>query len=344
MQKPPLRLLPAAWNAVDVTDPKETAYRAAAERALQQFPVVPTALELVSVAENITFRAQSPEGQFALRLHRPHYNTLEELISERSWASALLEAGIAVQAPLQTSAGTHFCEMAIPELGETRYVGMTRWLPGTPLAEHLQAAVASQARESVFRRIGELAAQLHSQVSTWREPRGFTRPRLDLDGLLGEAPRWGRFWEHPALAAAEREQLSRARSLLQARLRDYGADPGNFGLIHADLHAGNVLVHDETLGLIDFDDAAYGWFVYDLATALVEYWDEADFPRLRAALLQGYRTHRALPARDEAMLDSFLLMRSLAIIGWLYQRPEHSAYLAEHAPRTLAACARMLDA
>ena len=69
-----------------------------------------TALELVSLART------SPSGwstardgvAYVLRLHRPWYHTLDELISERAWIRALDEAGIAVPAPLRTRDGREY--------------------------------------------------------------------------------------------------------------------------------------------------------------------------------------------------------------------------------------------
>jgi Ser/Thr protein kinase RdoA (MazF antagonist) len=328
-----------------MVDRMEAAYEDAARRALAAFPLEARALQLVSVSENITFRVSSPDGDFALRLHRPGYNTLAELESERAWAAALQDAGIGVQRALRTQRGTHFCTVGVDGEDERRQVGVTSWLAGTPLAEYLASSAGQAAREDVFRQIGRLAATLHLQSASWREPPGFTRPRLDSEGLLGEAPRWGRFWEHPALTSAERTLLRRGREQMRARLRDYGISSRNFGLIHADLHAENILVSGEAIGLIDFDDAAYGWFVYDLATALVEHWGDGDFPQLRAALLDGYRRCRDLPARDEAMLEAFVALRGMAIIGWFGQRPEHarSSYFRDNAQRVLDACSRLRE-
>ena len=57
-----------------------------AAEALEAFGVRPTRLELVSLSENVTFRVEttSPEETYALRLHRPGYNTRAELLSERT--------------------------------------------------------------------------------------------------------------------------------------------------------------------------------------------------------------------------------------------------------------------
>jgi Ser/Thr protein kinase RdoA (MazF antagonist) len=92
-------------------------------------------------------------------------------------------------------------------------------------------------------------------------------------------------------------------------------------MIHADLHPGNVLVRpDAGLSVIDFDDAAFGWYAYDLAVALSRYEGGAALDTFEAALLRGYRARRAFD--EEAQLPLFRLVRRLAVIGWLGQRPE----------------------
>jgi Ser/Thr protein kinase RdoA (MazF antagonist) len=165
---------------------------------------------------------------------------------------------------------------------------------------------------------------MHSQATSWAEPAGFTRPRLDLDGLLGESPRWGRFWEHTELPEGGEERLLEARENLRAALSAFGARPDNFSLIHADLDSDNIIYDDGELALIDFDDSAYGWHLYDIASALIEYCVDPDFETLRSAFLDGYRSHRVLAAEDIELLPAFLLVRGMAIVGWYHDRPEHA--------------------
>ena len=296
----------------------------AAREALGHFPLRVDRLEPAALSENATFRVLAAGDEFALRLHRPGYNTLAELESERCWGEALHTAGLRIQKPLRARSGEHFVAVNVRGRTQRRFAGMTRWIPGVPLSTHLDADTAGERRRGIFRRIGRLAARIHNQSASWRPPRDFCRPRLDTDGLLGEQPRWGRFWEHPALSAQERELLLQARQLCRARLAAYGSHGANFSLIHADLHPDNIIVDDDDLGLIDFDDAAFGWHGYELASALVEYWGAGDFGALRSALLAGYRELRHLPRSAEAMLPTFLLIRGMAIMGWFHQRPEHA--------------------
>lgn len=299
-------------------------YLPAARRALGEFPCVVRHIQAAAVSENVSFRVTTDEGtDFVLRLHRPGYNSLHELESERLWRDALADAGLEVQQAQAASDGRHFIPVAIAGTGEQRYASMVSWLPGRILGDDPLAGASARQRKAIFRDLGRFAARMHNQATAWQEPRGFRRPRLDSNGLLGEQPRWGRFWEHAALSRADRSLLHAARERLREVLARYGANRANFSLIHADLHPGNVLIDSQgQLRVIDFDDSAYGWHGYDLASALIEEHNAADFTDLKEALLEGYREFRTLPARDEAMLASFMLLRGLALMGWIQDRPE----------------------
>jgi Ser/Thr protein kinase RdoA (MazF antagonist) len=259
-----------------------------------------------------------------LRLHRPGYNSLEELECERAWVKALVDTGLPVPDPLVTRDGTHFVLIGIPCTNEQRYVGMTTWLKGEPLRRCPEIDSDTSTRARVFHRIGGIVAAMHNQATRWTGPPGFTRPKLDLDGLLGDNPRWGRFWEYADLPVGGRERLLAARARLRGALSDYGMTPDNFSLIHADLDPGNIIYDRGALALIDFDDSGYGWHMYDVASALIEYCSDSDFEALLAAMLDGYLEHRPLAQNDIAMLPAFLLLRGMATLGWYHDRPEHT--------------------
>ena len=298
----------------------------AATQALDAFPIDPAGVDLVAVSENVTFRVRdgAGRGDFVLRLHRPGYNSLAELESERRWTEFLADSGVAAPTGIAAGDGRRFVRVQIPGTREQRYVGITRWMHGQPLDAVLQAAPGAGGLRDAYHRIGCIAARMHTIAADWSPPAGFTRPRLDGAGLLGETPRWGRFWDYSGLTDPARRHLRALRGELAEDLEAYGCTEDNFGLIHADLHAENIIMGEERdPGVIDFDDLAWGWYVYDLATALLDHWGEADYATLRDALLRGYCAERPLAERDIAMLDRLVLLRALTLVGWYSERPEH---------------------
>lgn len=110
---------------------------------------------------------------------------------------------------------------------------------------------------------------------------------------------------------------------LADRLRAYVSalelPPDAYGLIHADLHDGNVNVGPNgELMCFDFDHCGYGWRGYDLAT-LFRGPDSSETERAQwSALLAGYETIRPLHPDERAALPVFTACRALWNIGdWL---------------------------
>ncbi len=303
------------------------AFTPAALEAVKAFPIDADLVELVSVSENATFRVtdRSDGGAYVLRLHRPGYHTLEELNSERVWTRALADAGIAVPIPVKTREGDDYTCVAVPSLGEQRQVGMTRWIEGELLSDVLEANGDVAVLEHYFEQLGAIEAAMHNQSSGWRPPPTFRRHAVDADGLMGDTPVWGPFWEHPALAAAEGRLFLETRDRIRGAMDRYGRHASNYGVIHADLHAGNLLANGDRLTVIDFDDSAFGWHLYDIAVALVHQQRSPHFDAIQRAFVRGYRARRGLDEEALSLLPMFLLVRGLAQIGWLHQRPEINA-------------------
>jgi Ser/Thr protein kinase RdoA (MazF antagonist) len=299
--------------------PEIEAYFPAARAALAAFGLAGTEPHPIGKSENVVFRAEDPQGTtWALRLHRPGYLALAELESERQLTAHLSASGLIVPTGRRTLAGDWYTEVQTPDPEGSRLAGMTLWHPGQTLADRI-GEDRGPATWPWFQRTGALLADLHNATASWAPPSGFTRHRLDAEGLVGETPFWGRFWDVPCLTADERRPLSEARDLVAARLADW-REP--LILIHADAHPANVLVSASQLGLIDFDDCAWGWPMFDVAVALRSAWGEPHFAPVRDRFLAGYAARRALPDDALAQLDLFLLARTLMLISWCADRPE----------------------
>lgn len=302
----------------------EQAYAPAALQALAAFGVEPADLRFVHWSENVTFRATDKRdgSPLVLRLHRPWYHDIAELRSEHQWTRALVQAGIAAPEPLLTPAGENFAQVDIVATGERRWAGLARWVEGELLGDVVARETDSTANARHFAHLGAIMAAMHNQATRWIPPAGFQRHALDADGLMGPEPFWGPFWDHPIFSTDERDMLLGLRDRLHAALTRYGKPARTFSLIHADLHPRNVLIDGARAAVIDFDDAGFGWHQYDLAVALVTYQDHPNFNMFRDACIAGYRSVRAIPDADLALLPMFLLIRDMAQMGWFHQRPE----------------------
>ena len=337
-----------------MADRPSTRYETAARTATREFGIGSARLQLIGISENVTFRADDDgSGQsYVLRLHRPDYHTLEELESERVWLTALRSSGISVPTPVAAPDGRHFVPVDVAD-GETRQVGLNLWAPGEIVGElvtahdkSIDAAGPTEITEP-FGQLGGLMAAMHNQATGWTPPPSFRRHRLDLEGLLGDAPFWGPFWEHPVLDDGERELLIAARDHCREQLRRYGQPQRTFSMIHADLHLANLLVNDGgRLAVIDFDDSGFGWHQYDIAVAMFHSRTAPDFDTAAAAFVDSYRAVRPLSDDDLALVPMFELIRGMAVIGWKAQRPEvrwPEGQFRHLLQATLNTCQHLLD-
>ncbi|MBT3170842.1 MAG: phosphotransferase [Rhodospirillaceae bacterium] len=299
-----------------------------AVEALKSWGITDCTPELVKIRENAVFRVPAPGGgEAALRIHRHAYHSDVALESELQWMRALQQDGIDVPAIVPTQIDALFITESVASVPEPRQVDMVRWLPGVPLGtleEGLSAAVHDIGQ--TFTQVGRLVGELHNHAANWPLPEGFQRHAWDVDGLTGEQPFWGRFWEFPGLDAAQRALLERARDTARDDLFAIGQPKENYGLIHSDLNLDNMLLHDGRVMAIDFDDCGFGWHLFDLATISILFRGTDDYDQIHQSLITGYRQVRDLSDELLELMPLFYLLRAFTYVGWVHTRNEtHTA-------------------
>ncbi len=309
----------------DPDSPALLAARQTAREALKYWNLETAELHLLKHRENTVFRVDPGNGQApcVLRVHRTEYHSDSALQSELMWMAALNESGIECPLAINTTDGRPFVHVVSPLSDMTHQVSMVTWVEGKPFDDlgKVERGVIPETCER-YRALGALAGKLHNQSQRWNPPAGFTRHAWDEEGLLGENPNWGRFWEHPVLTAGQRRQILKARTVLKALLKQLGKAPERYGLIHSDFLPENILCDKDTLRLIDFDDSGYGWHLFEMATSLFPQLSQPYFDQIQQAYVEGYRTERELSADDLEILPAFLMIRGFSYLGWLMTRRE----------------------
>lgn len=265
-------------------------------------------LELVNLSENGTFRVSDGERVAILRVHRDGYHGRTAIESELAWIEALrTDAGVRTPVPIPAVDGRHVVE--VDQGGTPRFAVLFELLPGV---EPPEADLTEK-----FQVLGELTARMHDHAAAWRRPAWFQRFTWDWPTMLGDRPRWGRWADGMGVGAAETEVLGAAAERVHRRLRAFGAGPERFGLIHADMRLGNLLVDGHDFYVIDFDDCGYGWHLYDLGAAVSFMEDDPRVPELCDSWVRGYRTVRSLPQADVDEIPTFVMLRRLMLVAWI---------------------------
>lgn len=283
--------------------------RHTAARALVDYPVDDPRLTFIAHGENTTFRVDSRDARYLIRVHRPNRHgpgadSRVAVGSEMAWLTALrTDTELSVPTPLRTRDG------GWTTIVDGRVCSVLGWLSGR--------VQANSPRPVHFRRLGGVLARLHDHASMWTPPAGFIRMRWDWETFFGNTMEYGGVSAAgcrellPAPVRAQFDEVARRMRTVMAAL---GSESDTFGLIHADPHLGNALFDGDTVRLIDFDDCGTGHWLYDIAVPLWDNRNRPDYDAYRAALLEGYGEHRALP--DLTHLDAFMATRYVAYGLW----------------------------
>lgn len=291
--------------------------QAGAEGLLGLWNLAPeTRVRLLSLSENATFRADVPgrSAPVILRVHRPNYHSEREIAAELAWISALRQDGVLeTPAPLPMADGGLIARFE--DDGQTRHVVAFDFMPGQEPDPKGDLAAG-------FETLGAISARLHGHARAWTPPDSFARKTWNHDTAFGDAPLWGDWRAALGLTPDGRATLERLSAALRDRLGAYGAGPDRFGLVHADLRLANLLVDGDRLGVIDFDDCGFSWFIYDFAAAISFLETNPIVPDLQQAWVRGYRSVAALSDEHVDMIPTFILFRRLLLTAWIASHRE----------------------
>lgn len=284
---------------------------------------------LINVSENATYLVEAEGGHKSiLRVHRENYHSRRAIECELEWIAALAEADAVVTPGHYLGRDGQAIQQARAEgLADPRYMVLFHFVEGAEPDE-------SGDLEGPFEELGEIAARTHVHSVSWPRPDDFERLTWDVDAVFGEAPTWGDWRDGPNMNAGIAEVLEQVEATVKRRLSAFGQSPDRYGLIHADMRLANLLIDDNGTRLIDFDDCGFGWFLYDFATGISFMEDDPRVPDLKAAWVRGYRKIRPLSDAEEAEIDTFVMLRRLALLAWIgshIEAPEPQALAPDFA-------------
>jgi len=178
------------------------------------------------------------------------------------------------------------------------YWGLYEFRDGAPPTPF--DALDADVRRGIVHDTGAFLARLHAAH------------QFERTGGLGRTGSTLRICDHAGLNAPELARQLAGRSLDSA-----GADRQPV-LTHGDLFPGNLLFEDGAItAVLDWGNAHVTTAGYALARAEMRFIDWFRFPSaerrdLRAALREGYRQHRSVPADYERLASAYKLL-------WLFQ-------------------------
>lgn len=278
--------------------------------------------ELLYFSENLTYLVKDDKGakRAILRLSRPGYHTQEELEAEIRWMEELRQDTRLILRETIADRDGKFIHMVKGENGAEYYGAVFTYLTGKPLEE-----LAVNERPIWFEKLGQTAAILHNHTRRWCESHNLPRFHWNYDTMLSTQAIWGDWRKVPTLTPKTYAMLEEADCLIRRQLQEYGMTEENYGLIHGDLRGSNLLIEEDMLKIIDFDDCGYGWYIQDLAASLSFMETEPMVSQLIEVWIKGYQKISPLQQREINMIPTFIMMRRLQLLTWITSRQSSDA-------------------
>jgi len=270
------------------------------------------AARLINVSENATYLVEADGGyRSVLRVHREDYHTERAIECELLWMEALNGSNTVVTPNVIAGCdGREVQKAGLPGVLNERFMVLFEFVEGVQPDETLDLV-------GPFEELGEIAAKTHIQSIGWDRPQPFERLTWDTEAIYGANATWGDWREGPKVDGAIRDVLERVEATVRSRLEAFGKGPERYGLIHADMRLANLLIDDGSTRLIDFDDCGFGWFLYDFAAGISFIEDDPQIPAMRDAWVRGYRKFRDMSDDEEREIDSFVMLRRMALLAWI---------------------------
>lgn len=273
-------------------------------QALRHFGINYTQITPIKTSNNAVYQVNTTNATYALRIHKQSKRKLEWIETELTWLKALRqETDLLIPKPIAP-----VCTLNSD--GTSIYCTLLEWIEGSQL-------LPSDTTPDHARQIGTFIAHLHNHSTRFSPPPNFTLPRLDWEGMFGSNVTIS-INRHDDLFTPEQHSiLNQIGERVREIMATLDKEPDQFGIIHADLIWKNILFNGEKVGAIDFDECAYGYYLYDLAPTLLGYMDEPNYPEIRAAIWDRYTSIRPLPASFNQHLETLVAGRYALSCYWI---------------------------
>ncbi|WP_020618959.1 phosphotransferase enzyme family protein [Paenibacillus daejeonensis] len=267
--------------------------RKVALTAIQRYDLAWEHIQFIQLSDTITYKIETnvTNHNYLLRIHSDRL-TQDEIRSELQLLQTLNKGNtLLVPEGVASDDGSYVLEVETEAGYRCPYVTMMRWVEGEPAGREFT--------DTCVYNMGELIGRLHNATGSFKPPANFARPKWGADQFRRKLTRLSQYYS----CFLSDEAWMMYQEAAEKVLTELHAIPENdqvYGLIHADLHTGNMVFVDDQPFLIDFGRCGYGYYLYDIAGTMLGLW-----PKHRWMLIQGYERIRKLEANYVRQLECF---------------------------------------
>lgn len=301
-----------------------------AHEVLKLYGVLEAEVECINYEFNATFAVTTDSAQkYALRININSTRVRANICAEIEWAQYLYRIPeVYVPAPIANLHDDYVTSIAHSDSGRLLNCVLYTWLEGD--------VIGDEPSMEQLHLIGRTIATLHQSTEKFQLSPNAQLP-IFKDLLWGTEDYL--FGPKSQLSDKDRSVLHEAAVQIM-KFTDELYENSSAQIIHADLHGWNMMCHEGLIYIFDFDDCGYGLLAQDIAVALYY----LDTPEQESALLEGYRSVRALPIYSGNAMKALLLQRRLMLLNYLCEtnNQEHKQMLPKYLDQSRERASRFL--
>lgn len=242
--------------------------------------------------------------KYVLRLTPAFLRTINEINFEIDFQNFLLQAGLNVTTPIKSNQDELVEELRFE--GLTFYAVLFEFVGAQKILDEETLKV-----DFLFK-WGKYLGDLHNLSITYKPNELYFRNHWDLDSLNVTAQK-----NIPNAPLIARNRFNECIEWL----KDLEMDKDNYGVIHGDLHRGNIFIVNSEIISFDFDDSCFSWFLNDLtapmATVLKLVSNEEDRLKIINKFIEGYVSVRPIEKKWLDRFEAFYQYRLVLVYHWM---------------------------
>lgn len=313
------------------------------EIALGHYGITDFSSSFIRHNDNITLKIDNNEdnNSYVLRIHSPItsglqgvQHTFEGLNAEMELLNSLNEqTSLPLQQPVKNKKGNLVSTIVDVEKNFISSATLLTWQDG-----NVYTGKEINSKYIAYE-VGVVLAKLHNFSKNWIIPQPFIRPNYDIEKYRNLTDRLQYGVEINLFTTEQYDVILDTMKYIKIIFDRTPKTNNSWGIIHADLQGGNIIVNNETVSPIDFGFSGFGYYLFDIGITLTTF-----NITHRKKVLEGYKTLRNLNEEDELLISAGFILAIFGAFGFMVNNQESHEWIQRRIPYvTQDYCRAFLD-
>ncbi|WP_313894438.1 phosphotransferase [Psychrobacillus sp.] len=301
------------------------------EIALGHYGITDFSSTFIRHNDNITIKIDNHEdcNSYVLRIHSPItsglqgvQHTFEGINAEMELLNSLNEqTSLPLQQPINNKKGNLVSTIVDVDNNIIQLATLLTWKVGNV---YTGKEINSK---TIAYEVGVVLAKLHNFSNNWIIPLPFIRPNYDIEKYRNLTDRLQYGVEIGLFTSEQYDVILDTMKYIKIIFDRTPITNNNWGIIHADLQGGNIIVSNDTVIPIDFGFSGYGYYLFDIGVTLASF-----NINHRKKVLEGYKTLRNLNEEDDFLINAGFMLGIFGAFGFMVNNQEAHEWIQRRMP------------